>query len=112
MYFNIKISCKINLTITFLNINAFVIVFKKKYGVHEKIIYSDFVNKLIKRYKRTKSKEKVKSHFNYLKYVKKISKLFLIKNIHLYPEDFNDLSSFAIEFIVVNNVIKKSLLNG
>lgn len=116
MYFNIKVCCKVNLTVSFVNIYVYIILFKKKYAVHKKIFYKDFADKLIARYKRTKEVDKVKHHFKYMEYVRKfarrLSRYFIVKNIHLYPEYLEDNSSFAIEFIVVNNVLKKSLLNG
>lgn len=80
------------------------------------MFYKDFADKLIARCKRTKEADKVKYHFKYMEYVRKfarrLSRYFIIKNIHLYPECLEDISSFTIEFIVVNNVLKKSLLNG
>jgi len=112
IYFNMKACCKLNLTAHFVNISLLVIIFKKKYILHQKIFYKDFADKLIARYKRTKEVDKVKWHFKYLEQARKISKYFIIKNIHLYPESIEDNSSFAIEFIVVNNVLKKSLFNG
>jgi len=114
IYFNLLVWCKVNITITFVNIFVLVIFFKKKYQLSKRILYFEFANKLIARYKRTKSVDKVKSHFDYLKYVKYVKRLpriFIIKNIHLYPEHIEEFSTFAIEFIVVNNVLKKSLLN-
>ncbi len=112
VYFNIKACFKLNLTNSFLNISVLVILFKKKYRLHQKIFYIDFANKLIARYKKTKEADKVKWHFKYLEYVRKISRYFIIKNIYFYPENIDNNSSFAIEFIIVNNILKKSLLNG
>jgi len=112
IYFNMMACFKLNLTAHFVNISVLVIIFKKKYILHQKIIYKDFANKLIARYKRTKEVDKVKWHFKHFEYVRKISRYFIIKNIHLYPDSIENNSSFAIEFIVVNNVLKKSLFNG
>ncbi len=112
IYFNIKLLCKLNITVCYVNICVYIILFKKKYYIHKKMFYKDFADKLIARYKRTKSQEKVKSHFKYLEYFRKISRYFIIKNILFYEESLEGISSFAIEFIVVNNILKKSLLNS
>jgi len=112
IYFNIKACLKLNLAASFINIYIYIVLFKKKYALNKRIFYIDFANKLIARYRKTESVNKLKKYLKYLKYVKKLPKLFIIKNIHLYPEYFDDLSSFTVEFIVVNNVLKKSLLNG
>jgi len=112
IYLNMKACCKLNFTNSFVNISVIVILFKKKYRLHQTIFYKDFADKLIARYKRTEEVDKVKWHFKYLEYARKISRYFIIKNIHLYPESIENNSSFAIEFIVVNNILKKSLFNG
>ena len=115
MYFNIKVFCKFNIAASFLTISIYLIFFRKKHFLKMKVIYSEFINKLLHRYNRTKSVDKVKAHFDYLYYVRKygrkMMKFFIVKNIHLYPECGVD-STFAVEFTVVNNVLKKSLLNG
>lgn len=61
-----------------------------------------------KRYKNIKSKK----YYPYLKHLKKVIRLFIVKNIYLYPECLDDASSFAVEFMVVNNIIKRPLLKG
>ncbi|WP_312831539.1 hypothetical protein [Sedimentibacter saalensis] len=115
MYFNVKIWCKLNIASSFVCMNIYMILFKKKHYIYKKVFYSVFAEKILSSYKRTKSVKKVKAHFDYIHYVRKyarrIMKAFIIKNISLYPEIRDDSSTFALEFVVVNNILKKSLLN-
>jgi hypothetical protein len=115
VYFNVKIWCKLNVATSFVCMNIYLILFKKKHYIYKKVFYSVFAEKILSRYKRTKSREKVKAHFDYIhyvrKYARKVMKAFLIKNITFYPELRDDSSTFALEFVVVNNILKKSLLN-
>ncbi|MPM23929.1 hypothetical protein SDC9_70406 [bioreactor metagenome] len=115
VYFNVKIWCKLNIASSFVCMNIYMILFRKKHYIYKKVFYSVFAEKILSRYKRTKSVKKVKAHFDYIHYVRKyarrIMKAFIIKNISLYPEIRDDSSTFALEFVVVNNILKKSLLN-
>ncbi|MEL7646784.1 MAG: hypothetical protein AAGU76_01765 [Sedimentibacter sp.] len=116
MYFNLKIIFKVNMAASYAELDVAVIFFRKKHFYCMKVVYTDFIGKILHRYRRTKSVEKVKSHFDYLYYVRKYGrkamKRFIVKNILFYPECLGNSSTLAIEFVVVNNILKKSLLNG
>ena len=111
IYFNIKCLIKINFAFSFLHIYFNIIFFRKKY-TYEKSINYYATQRIINRYKNPDTRYKFKKHFKYYKHVKKIFNLFYIKNILIYPECISEKQSFAVEFAVVNSVLKKSLLNG
>lgn len=106
IYFNLCVRCKINLTASYLRLNINLSILKKIYTLDRKFYYLDFINKSTKRYKDIKSKK----YFPYLKKLTKVKRFFIINNIFIYPECFDNLSSFAIEFTIVNNIIKRPLI--
>jgi len=106
IYFNLRIGCKINLTYSYLRLYISLSILKKIYTLDKKIYYLDFISKFSKRYEDFKTKK----YFPYLKKLAKIRKFFIINNIFIYPECFDNLSSFAIEFTIVNKIIKRPLL--
>lgn len=105
IYFNLRIGCKINLTYSYLRLYINLSILKKLYTLDKKFYYLDFISKSTKRYEDIKTKK----YFPLLKRLTKIRKYFMISNIFLYPECFDNLSSFAIEFTIVNNIIKRPL---
>ena len=109
LYFNIKVNCKINLTVAFVNINFDVIIFKNKINIIKKIHYSTFIRKILYKKDKDRTLERFK---HYLKYIKYPFKIFIIKNISFYVECYEDNFSIAIEFYIVNIVLKRSLLCG
>lgn len=108
VYFNFKISCKVNLATSYIKIYISIKVIKKKHIYDLKFYYIDFFKKSRHKVKSLKSKK----IYPYLKHLKKAAKLFIIKNISFYPEGLDNSGSFAIEFIIVNNIIKRPLFNG
>ena len=111
IYFNFRVFLKINFVSSFAKIYLSFRVFKKEYIIDKKLYYKDAVIKTLGTYGENENgKGKSKKYLNYWKYVKKLKHLFLIKNIFLYPECFENSSSFVIEFMVVNNIIKKPIL--
>lgn len=102
---------KVNISFTYLHVNVFLIVFKKRYALEKKINFFD-TRKIIKRYKSPEERQKFKKHLNYYRQVKKIFKLFYVKNLFIYPECISEAQTFAVEFEIVNRMLKKSLLNG
>lgn len=111
IYFNIRACCKFNLTTSFIKIYINIKIFKKEHITDKKIYYTDMIKKLSGRYSRYKEL-RAKKYYPYLKYLKKVTQLFIVKNIHLYPECLDNSSSFAVEFMVVNNIIKRPLIKG
>jgi hypothetical protein len=112
LYMNIRISMKINVSYLFLNFSMAVTLLKKIYGLDKTVYYSDAVEKIISKDKRTEAEEKYRKYKKYLsltKYFKKAARAFIIKDILLYPEHFGDSSSFVVQFDVVNRVAKKTL---
>lgn len=108
VYFNFRILLKFNLSGSFIKIKIKYKIFKKYYVKDKKYYYVDFLNKSKKRFESIKSKK----IYPYLKHLKKVTHLFIIKNIYFYPECLDNSSSFAVEFIIVNNIIKRPLLKG
>ncbi|WMJ76223.1 hypothetical protein RBQ61_11360 [Sedimentibacter sp. MB35-C1] len=106
VYFNFKIWLKCNISISFIKIKISYRILKKEYVQNKKIYYVDFFRKTAKRYSSIKSKK----IYPYLKHLKKAARLFIVKNIYFYPECIDDVSSFAFEFMIVNNVIKRPIL--
>lgn len=111
IYLNIKCRIKINFSYTFLHVNIYIIIIKKKY-VFEKTFNYLFTERIIKRYKKSEVRHLYKNRRKYIKYFKKVFQLFYIKNILFYPESISEKQSYAVEFVVVNRAIKKSILNG
>lgn len=109
VYFNIRACCKFNLTASFIKIYVNIKLFKKEHVTDKKFYYADMVKKASGGYNRYKQ-IKAKKYYPYLKHVKKIMRLFIVKNIHLYPECIDNSSSFAVEFMIVNNIIKRPLI--
>ncbi len=111
IYLNIKCRVKINFSYSFLHVNIYVIIIKKKY-VYEKTFNYLNTEKIITRYKKSEVRHLYENRRKYIKYFKKVLNLFYIKNIFFYPECISEKQSFVIEFIVVNRMLKKSILNG
>lgn len=111
LYMNIKCMVKVNITFTYLRLYFYIILFRKKHEFSRKIDYFDR-QKILNRYKNPEISQKYKKRLDYFKYVKKAFIFFYVKNIFFYPECISDKSSLAIEFVVVNRMLKKSLLNG
>lgn len=108
IYFNFRIFFKFNLTASYIKIKICYKIFQKNHFNDKKFYYVDFFQKNKQRYQKIKTKK----YFPYLKHLRKITRFFLIKNIHLYPECLDNSSSFAVEFIIVNNITKRPLLKG
>lgn len=109
LYLNIKCLFKINISFSFLRVYFYIIVFRKKHE-YEKII--NYFAKMTDRHKNPKSRYKVKNQLKYFKHIKKVFNLFYVKDIFFYPEFIWEKQSFAVEFVVVNRALKKSILNG
>ena len=111
IYFNFRVFFKFNLATSFIKIYINLKLFRKEYTKDKKFYYIELVKKSsdeINKYKAIKTKK----YFPYLKYFKKVTRLFIIKNIHFYPECLDNSSSFVVEFMIVNNIIKRPLLKG
>ena len=111
LYLNIKCLIKINITFYFLHIYFYVIVFRKKHEYEKRINYFD-TKKIIDRYKYPELKQKTNKYLKNFKHIKKVFNIFYVKDIFLYPECILEKQSFAVEFVVVNRMLKSSLLNG
>ncbi len=111
LYLNFKCLFKINITFSFVSINFSIIFLRKKHDYKRKINYFN-AKKIIDRYKNPELRQKTKNNLKYYKYIKKIFNLFYVKDIFFYPECILKKQSFAIEFVVVNRALKKSILNG
>ncbi len=111
LYLNIKWLFKINITFSFLQVYYSVIVFRKKHEYERKIYYFS-TKKIIDRYKAPELRNKYKNRLKHFKHIKKIFNLFYIKDIFFYPECILEKQSLAVEFVVVNRILKSSLLNG
>lgn len=109
VYFNFRVFFKINFASSFAKIYLSFKVLKKEYIFEKKLYYKDAIKKMSYSYSGNKIKNS-KKYLNYWKNLKKIRYLFLIKNIFLYLEYFENSSSFVVEFIVVNNIIKRPIL--
>lgn len=110
IYLNVKCRVKINFSYSFLYVNIYLIIIKKKY-VYEKIFNYLATEKILK-HKESKVRHFYQNRRKYIKYFKKVFNFFYIKNILLYPEFVSEKQSFAVEFVVVNRMLKKSILNG
>lgn len=112
LYLNVKVSCKINFTFEYINIYFQIIVLKNKFKINKKIYYTNVI-KIVLNFEQDEEKEKnLEKYKYYLLKFRKYFRFFIIKNISLYAECFDDKFSIAIEFYIVNNILKKSLLNS
>lgn len=111
LYFNFKISFKMNFTITFVVVNMDFIFYKKIFNINRNLYYEVFIRKLLDKYNNNKTIDRYERYWHYRKYMDRFKKYFYIKNINFYPESFRDQSSLALEFNVVNKVLKNSLIN-
>ncbi len=111
IYFNIRACFKFNLTTTFVKIFISFKIIKKEHIIDKKFYYTDFIKKTSNDYRKFKN-IKQKKYYPYLRYLRKLTHLFIVKNIYLYPECVDDSSSFAVEFMIVNNIMKRPLLKG
>jgi len=110
IYLNFRLSCKFNLTLEYINTYIEVNILKKKFKFSKKIYYTNVV-KIIFNIKHDKTKEKNFEKFKHLLKYRKYFRCFIIKNISFYAECYDDKFSIAIEFYIVNNLLKRSLLN-
>ncbi|HOA19308.1 MAG TPA: hypothetical protein PLA73_03205 [Sedimentibacter sp.] len=110
LYLNIKCAFKINITFYFLHVYFYVIILRKKHEYQKRINFS--AKKIIDRYKAPELRQKTKNNLKYLKHIKKVFNIFYVKDIFFYPECILEKQSFALEFVIVNRMLKKSLLNG
>ncbi|NLK64809.1 MAG: hypothetical protein GX289_06915 [Tissierellia bacterium] len=111
LYMNFKCMIKINITFSFLCVYFYIIIFRKKHKYERKINYYA-VKKAIDKYKAPEVRSKTKNNLKYLKHIKQLYNIFYIKDIFFYPECILGKQSLALEFVVVNRMFKKSLLNG
>jgi hypothetical protein len=111
LYLNIKCAFKINITFYFLHVYFYVIIFRKKHEYQKRINYFS-AKKIIDRFKAPELRHKTKNNLKYLKHIKKVFNIFYVKDIFFYPECILEKQSFALEFVIVNRMLKKSLLNG
>ncbi|MBP1925407.1 hypothetical protein J2Z76_001266 [Sedimentibacter acidaminivorans] len=111
IYLNIWFFCKINFTKGFINIYIIVKLFKHKFKINKKIYYIN-VAKILLDIKEDKTKEKNMIKFKHLYKYRRYLKIFIIKNISFFPENFENDFSIALEFYIVNILLKKSFLNG
>ncbi len=111
IYFNIKLTFKINLTSSYIDFFINIIIFKKNKEINKRINYNTIYEKF--KYFREKKifSDRYKDYQNYLKYSKYPFKIFMIKNLLIYKECHENQTSLTIEFYIVNKLIKRSLLN-
>lgn len=112
IYLNVKLICKINLTAYFTNFYLDIILFRKNITIVKKVDYYVIIKKIVYRKNNKDTFDLFKHYLHYLKYSKYPLKIFIIKNILFYEECFEDKFSIALEFYIVNKIIKRSLLNG
>jgi len=111
LYLNIKCLFKINFTFYFIRLYFYVIIFRKKHE-YERKININFAKKLIDRFKAPEARDKAENRLKYIRRIRKGFNVFYIKDIFFYPECIMEKQSFALEFVVVNRMLKRSLLNG
>lgn len=112
MYFNFKSSFKINFTYTYIDLNIQIIFVKRKIKINRQLFYNVLIRKLLgKRNEKTLEKYK-KGYIDFRKYAKYVFKFMIVKNIDFYVEESDTSKSFVLSFDIVNNVFKKSILNG
>ena len=111
IYFNFKLACKVNLTLSYIDFFFDIIIFKKNKKIIKRLSYDTIYDKI--KYLRGKKKfpDRYRDYQNYLKYSKYPLKIFIIKNLLIYRECHENQASLAIEFYIVNKMIKRSLLN-
>lgn len=110
-YLNIKFAFKINFTFTSIYVYFNLIIFKKRYKYENRFNFL-MTQKIIDKYRNPEGMHKIRKYLKYYKHTKKLFKLFYVKNIQVYPETIMGKQTFAIQFVVVNSILKKSLLNG
>ncbi len=112
LYLNIKLLIKINFTFYFICLNFHMIIFRKKHEYERKISFN-FAKRIIDICRAEPLlRDKAKNRMKYVKYIRKGFKIFYIKDIFFYPECIMEKHSFALEFVIVNRMLKRSLLNG
>lgn len=97
-YINLKIKFRIFIAVSNIYIVLNIIFFRKDFKITRKIKYLSIINSLFKKKKKRIS-------------FKKLGKLFLVKNLKLYADEFNKHKAFVIEFYVVNKYFNRSVLN-
>lgn len=114
IYFNLKINFKACITYSYIYISIDIVILKRKINFKRKLFYNILLRKLFKNEKKDAKNtiERYKKYMTYLKYSKYIYKMFIVKNIYIYTEYLDDYNSFVIEFDIVNNILKRSLLSG
>ncbi|MBP8691155.1 MAG: hypothetical protein KBI20_02730 [Sedimentibacter sp.] len=110
LYVNFKCMIKINITFSFLCICLCIIFFRKKHKYERKIVYCGAI-KALREYKAPEARSDAKNKIKYFKHIKRALKLFYVKDIFFYPECIRGKESFSLEFVLVNRIFKKSLLN-
>ena len=110
IYLNFRLGCKFNLTVEYINAYFEVDIFKKKFKFNKKIFYKNVVQILLN-IKHDETKEKNLEKFKQMLKYRKYFRYFIVKNISFYAECYDDKFSIAIEFYIVNNLLKRSLLN-
>ncbi|HHZ01881.1 MAG TPA: hypothetical protein GX396_02915 [Tissierellia bacterium] len=78
--------------------------------MYEKTVNYSVTERFLSRYKHG-ARKLYKKQRKYIKYLKKAFPLFFIKNIYFYPDCIFEKKSFSIEFVIVNRVLKRSILN-
>ena len=110
LYINVRSEVKVNLSYAFLHIYTNIIILNKKYEFRNTIDYNTVKN-FINVYRDEKEENKFKKEIKYYKYYKRYRKFFYIKNIQIFPELIFDKSSITVEFLIVNRLLKKSILS-
>jgi len=111
VYINVWFYCKTNFTKELINVNIVIKLFKHKFHFNRKIYYMN-VAKILLDMKKGDKKEKNIVRFKHLFKYRRYFKIFIIKNIYLFPEVFESEFSVALEFYIVNTLLKKSILNS
>ncbi len=111
IYLNVRFYCKINFTKELINAYIGVELFKRKFEMNKRVYYIN-VAKILLDIKKDKTKEKNMIRFKHLFKYRRYFKIFIIKNISFFPENFENDFSIALEFYIVNTLLKESLLNG
>lgn len=104
IYFNVKITCKLNFTPYFLFIYVDLIFFKKVFTFIKKIDYCVIINDVIDRSKNAETISRYRHYLKQYRYLRPSFKLFIINNISVYKECFQNTSSIVVEFNVVNRL--------
>lgn len=104
IYFNVKITCKLNFTLYFLFIYVDLIFFKKVFTRIKKIDYFIIIDDIVDKSKNAETISRYRHYLKGYRYLRPSFKLFIINNISVYKECFQNTSSIAIEFNVVNRL--------